>query len=130
LLFVPPNVNGEPAWSFDSNVVVAEEMGTEGSVDWVRCPIVQPNESARGAAPLFIDVPKTIMPVKTYANANVSVVTPGITSIAWGVSYGGATQDLMRVLDSLTTSPRDSSPPLGFWDKVRLDHILIINAFD
>ena len=71
-----------------------------------------------GASRLAVHIPKTIMPVKSYARPTICVMTDGITDFSWGVSYGPATQDLMRVIDTLSHAPRDSSPAIGFWDKV------------
>ncbi|KIP10738.1 hypothetical protein PHLGIDRAFT_22173 [Phlebiopsis gigantea 11061_1 CR5-6] len=107
-----------PGLIFDSDVVIAEEMGTEESVEWVDCAIVRPHRGLHGALPLCIAVPKTIMPVKTYADPLIRVITDEVSDFAWGVSYGPATQDIMRVMDTLSHAPRDSSPPVGFWDKV------------
>ena len=76
-------------------------------------------EEIHGAKPMWIAVPKTMMPVKSYANPMIHIAARDVTSFAWGVSYGAATQDLTRVLETLSTAPRDSSPHLGFWDKVR-----------
>lgn len=109
-----------PGLIFDSDVVIAEEMGTEESVEWVDCAIVRPHRGLHGASPLYIAVPKTIMPVKTYANPTIRVNSDDVTDFAWGVSYGPVTQDIMRVVDTLSHAPRDSSPPIGFWDKVCL----------
>ncbi|KAJ7498810.1 golgi-body localization protein domain-containing protein [Mycena latifolia] len=105
---------------FDSDVVVAEEMGTTLSVDWVDCPVVSSDYGLPGAAPFSLSVPKTIMPVKSYANPAIDVTATGATTFSWGVSYGPATQDVMRVVETLSTAPRDSSPGMGFWDKMRL----------
>ena len=109
-----------PGLIFDSDVVIAEEMGTEESVEWIDCAIVRAHRGLHGALPLCIAVPKTIMPVKTYANPLIRVITDEVSDFAWGVSYGPATQDIMRVVDTLSHAPRDSSPPVGFWDKVSL----------
>ena len=106
------------AGEFDTDLVIAEEMGTGLSVDWIDCPVVELHNRIYGAAPLSISVPKTIMPVKSYANPVVRVLTSNVTTFSWGVSYGPATQDLMRIVETLSSSPRDSSPGIGFWDKV------------
>ena len=90
------------------------------TVEWVDCAIVRPHSGLHGASPLYLAVPKTLMPVKTYAHPNIHVNTDGITDFAWGVSYGPVTQDIMRVVDTLSHAPRDSSPAIGFWDKVRM----------
>ncbi|KAG6873749.1 hypothetical protein C0995_011568 [Termitomyces sp. Mi166 len=109
-----------PAWEFDTDLVVAEEMGSELSVDWFDCVILERHHGAREASAFSISIPKTIMPVKTYANPVVHVNTTNTTILSWSVSYAPAIQDLMKVIENLTTAPRDSSPGVGFWDKMRL----------
>ena len=120
LLNIPEHSKKDtPVWEFDSDLVVAEEMGTPFSIDWIKCQVVGTHSDILGARPMWITVPKTIMPVKSYANPIIRVTAHDVTSFAWGISYGPATQDLIRVLETLSTSPRDPSPHLGFWDKVR-----------
>ena len=106
-----------PSLVFDTDLVVAEEMGTSSSVDWIACPIIS-EEDSYGSTPLSLSVPKTIMPVKTYANPDVQLLTPGATTFSWAVSYASAIQDIMRVVETLSHAPRDPSPSVGFWDKV------------
>ena len=121
LLHIPPSSKGsQPALDFDSDVVVAEEMGTQNSVEWVKCEIVKAHSGIHGAAQLVVQIPKTIMPVKSYARPVIRVMTDKVTDFSWGVSYQAATQDLMRVIDTLSHAPRDRSPAIGFWDKVRI----------
>ncbi|KAI0638130.1 golgi-body localization protein domain-containing protein [Trametes polyzona] len=121
LLHVPPHSKGIiPALEFDSDVVIAEEMGSDRAVEWVKCEIVKEDSGLYGAAPLSVRIPKTIMPVKSYARPTIRVMTDGVTDFSWGVSYGAATQDFMRIVDTLSHAPRDSSPAVGFWDKLRL----------
>ncbi|KIK68037.1 hypothetical protein GYMLUDRAFT_238205 [Collybiopsis luxurians FD-317 M1] len=108
------------ALEFDSDLVIAEEMGTDLSVDWVECPIIIPGNEVLEMDPFYLAVPKTIMPVKSYALPEIKVSTPDPTTFCWGVSYGPATQDVMRIIDTLSSPPRDPSPPVGFWDKLRL----------
>ncbi|EJD01130.1 uncharacterized protein FOMMEDRAFT_125792 [Fomitiporia mediterranea MF3/22] len=108
------------AWVVDMDLVVAEEMGTPTSVAWKDCPIVPANSGSTGAKSLALSVPKTTMPVKTYATPIVNVLTNQVTEFCWGNSYAPAIQDVMRIIDTLTTPPPDPSPSLGFWDKMRL----------
>ncbi|KAI9001069.1 golgi-body localization protein domain-containing protein [Trametes punicea] len=121
LLHIPPHSNGFlPAMEFDSDIVIAEEMGSDKAVEWIKCEIVKADNGMPGAAPISVRIPKTIMPVKSYASPTIHVTTDGVTDFSWGVSYGAATQDFMRVIDTLSHAPRDSSPAIGFWDKLRL----------
>ncbi|KAF8812536.1 hypothetical protein BYT27DRAFT_7182979 [Phlegmacium glaucopus] len=108
------------SWTFNTDLIVGEEMGSELSVDWIDCPVIRPQQALHGEAPFSIAVPKTIMPVKTYAAPTIEITTAGPTILSWAVSYGPAIQDMMRVVETLSSSPRDSSPAMGFWDKMRL----------
>ncbi|KAG6854824.1 hypothetical protein C0991_012014 [Blastosporella zonata] len=120
LFSIPTTADHTPAWEFSTDLVIAEEMGSDLSVDWFDCTVLEPHHGARDASGFSISVPRTIMPVKTYANPVVHINTSQTTILSWGVSYTPAIQDLMRVIESLTTTPRDSSPAVGFWDKIRL----------
>ncbi|KAF7301766.1 hypothetical protein MIND_00742200 [Mycena indigotica] len=121
LVYIPPHEDKTLfALDFDSDLVIAEEMGTDLSVDWVHCSVVGSDYGLPGAAPFSLSVPKTIMPVKSYASPVIDVTTTAPTIFTWGVSYQPATQDLMRVVETLSSAPRDASPAIGFWDKMRL----------
>jgi hypothetical protein len=116
-------VNGQPgtentALTFRTDLVIAEQMGPVQSVEWCDCVIVEEDFGVRGASKFHFDVPKTIMPVKTYANPEVKATTRETTEICWGISYNYTLQDVMRVLETLSSAPRDPSPPIGVWDKV------------
>ena len=119
LLHVPFRGNSRGvSWTFDTDFIIAEEMGSHLTVDWIDCPIIQPWQALHGEVPFSFAVPRTINPVKTYAAPTIEVTTSGPTILSWGVSYGPAIQDMVRVVDTLSSSPRDSSPAVGFWDKV------------
>ncbi|KAG8218593.1 hypothetical protein J3R82DRAFT_4234 [Butyriboletus roseoflavus] len=126
LLYIPSRSGdgGSPSLVFDSNLVIAEEMGPPQSVDWIPCPVDGPEDDFAHNHPLVVPVPKTLMPVKTYARPLVSVLTDQTTAFAWGVSYSPAIQDVVKVLDSLTPETRDPSPHIGFWDKVRISLVV------
>jgi len=109
-----------PVLRFSSDLVIAEDMGPSQSVEWIPCSIGGIQGGFAQSKPLVVDLPKTIMPVKTYANPVVHVMTNGVTGFGWGASYSAATQDVVRVLESLTSEPRDPSPSIGFWDKACL----------
>ena len=113
---------GIVAFDFDTDLVIAEEMGTTRSIDRVECPVVGFDGDIKGAKPMTVHVPKTMMPVKTYACPIIHVASEQVTSFAWGNSYGASTQDVTRIIETLTHPPPDSSPAIGFWDKVRAHH--------
>ena len=127
LLYIPSRAGDgtSPSVVFDSNLVIAEEMGPSQSVDWIPCPVDGLEDSVAYNHPFVVRVPKTLMPVKTYARPLVSVLADQTTAFAWGVSYSPAIQDVVRVIDSLTPETRDPSPHLGFWDKVRISLVIV-----
>ncbi|KAG1855096.1 hypothetical protein C8R48DRAFT_776498 [Suillus tomentosus] len=121
LLHIPFHSEGKdlPVLRFISDLVIAEDMGPSQSVEWISCTIGGAQGGFVPSSPLIIEIPKTIMPVKTYANPTVKVMTDGVTIFGWGASYSATTQDLVRILESLTSETRDPSPSIGFWDKAR-----------
>ena len=120
-LKVFPEMAGKNGWELDTPFIIAEELIAENMDDtllMVPTLIVPEDCGAKGASAFTVQVAKTIMPVKTYANPSIHVYSDDVTDFAWGLSYGPVTQDIMRVVDTLSHAPRDSSPPIGFWDKV------------
>jgi hypothetical protein len=101
-------------------LVIGEEIGPDSNIRWVECNIAPANADALGAVPFNLLIPKTTMPVKTYALPDVHVRTTGITDLSWGVSFVPIIQELMKVIDTLSTLSVDPSPPLGFWDKLAM----------
>ena len=120
LLYIPSRSSdsGSPSLVFDSDLVIAEEMGPPQSVDWIPCFVDCLEGGLAQSHPLVLHVPKTLTLVKTYARPLVSVLTDQTTAFTWGVSYSPAIQDVVRVLESLTPETRDPSSHIGFWDEV------------
>jgi hypothetical protein len=122
LIFIPAQAKPQAtSVTFDTDLIIAEEMGTEKSVEWIECPIIDTYNALHGGSLFSLSIPKTIMPVKTYAAPMVQISTPNPTILSWAVSYMPAIQDLMRIVDTITTPTRDPSPAVGFWDKVGLE---------
>lgn len=121
LLHIPRSrTSDESSWVIDTNFIVGEELGTGKNVVFKPCIIVPNGYDSATSRGFSLLVPKTTMPVKTYATPTVIVNTEGITQMCWGISYNPTLQDVMHVLDSLTSPPPDPSPNIGFWDKVKL----------
>lgn len=119
LIFIPAQAKTHStSIRFDTDLIIAEEMGTKRSVEWIECPIIDTFHALHGGGLFSLSVPKTIMPVKTYAAPVVQISTPNPTVLSWSVSYMPAIQDVMRIVDTITTPTRDPSPSVGFWDKV------------
>jgi hypothetical protein len=121
LISIPPSgVANEPSWLLETPFIIAEEL--HGPETWFAVPteIVHEDLGAYGAKPLFIQVQKTITPVKTYARPRLQINSRYKTDFTWGNSYQPAIQDLMRVIDTISHPPKDPSDKPGFWDKFRL----------
>jgi hypothetical protein len=119
ILNIPEATYPAVAWLFETDLVIGEELGPPTSVTFMPCTITEADQSS--SIPAFtISIPKTLMPVKTYASPIITVSTSRITSFSWGVSFTPVIADIMRVVDNITPAPRDPSPLLGFWDKLRL----------
>jgi hypothetical protein len=120
LFNIPSHPAGGTAVRFKTDLVIGEEVGPESSVHWVDCLVSPPNQDAPGTRAFSLSIPKTTMPVKTYADPIMEFTTTEITDICWGVSFMPAMQDAVKVIETLTTMPRDPSPLVGFWDKMGL----------
>ena len=109
-----------PAWSVETDMVIAEELGGEESI--FRCDtIVIPPDLGRKGSPAFkISVPRTATAVKFYSSLNVDINSSSPTKIVWGTSYQPALHDAMQVFDTFTKPQDDPSDKIGFWDKMRL----------
>src|SRR6202035_337398 len=109
-----------PAWSVETDMVIAEELRGEESI--FRCDtIVIPPDLGRKGSPAFkISVPRTVSPVKFYSSLNVDINSSSPTKIVWGTSYQPALHDAMQVFDTFTKPQQDPSDKIGFWDKMRL----------
>ncbi|KAF3914758.1 hypothetical protein ABW20_dc0100272 [Dactylellina cionopaga] len=125
LLHIPQMKSGMsprvPAWSLETNFVIAEELRDKNSLLHVRVDIV-PTEDKEGNKQkgFAVDVHRTVSPVKTYSDIDISINTPYTTRATWGTSYQPAIQDMMMVFETFTKPHVDTSEKIGFWDKLRL----------
>ena len=135
LLHVPAIAPGQsprlPSWSVRTDFVIAEEYRGDISTKQVKVEVVpphkvtQPTSVTKGFA---IDVRRTISPVKTYSDVEISINTSAPTSITWGTSYQPAIQDMMMVIEGFTKPQVDPSDRVGFWDKIRLSQHSRVNV--
>jgi hypothetical protein len=109
-----------PAWSVETDMVIAEELRGEESI--VRCDttVIPSNLGGKGSPAFKISVPRTVSPVKFYSSLNVGINSSLPTKVVWGTSYQPALHDAMQVFDTFTKPQQDPSDKIGFWDKMRL----------
>ncbi len=126
LLHVPAIRPGQsprlPTWSLKTDFVIAEEFRNDESTKKVRVEVIPSGKFpdptiSRGFA---VDVRRTVSPVKTYSDVEITINTSAPTSITWGTSYQPAIQDMMMTIEGFTKPQVDPSDRTGFWDKIRL----------
>ncbi|MCJ1311219.1 hypothetical protein MMC25_004890 [Agyrium rufum] len=127
LLHIPPLRAGQssrlPCWSVKTDFVIAEEFRDSESIKHVKVMVVPPEKITSPPTVkngFGIDVRRTVSPVKTYSNVDISINTANPTSITWGTSYQPAIQDMMQIIENFTKPQVDPSERCGFWDKIRL----------
>ncbi|KAJ3196568.1 hypothetical protein HK101_008480 [Irineochytrium annulatum] len=88
---------------------------------------VSPIESKRVATislhPIPVDpvpVYRSINPVKIYLVTSTVITSPSTISVNWGAAFEPCMVDVVRILDSFTKPSLDPSPPVGWWDKMRI----------
>ena len=111
-----------PSWSLKTDFVIAEEYRGDTSTKEINVQVVAPSkigkpEATKGFA---INVRRTVSPVKTYSDVQITINTSAPTSITWGTSYQPAIQDMMMVIEGFSKPQVDPSDRVGFWDKLRL----------
>ena len=123
LLHVPAIKPGQssrlPAWSLQTDLVIAEEFRGLESTRHVKVDVV-PSSRCLGVGGFAIDVRRTVSPVKSYSDINIDINTGYPTRITWGASYQPAIQDMMMIIETFTKPHVDPSDRVGFWDKIRL----------
>lgn len=126
LLHIPALRPGQssrlPSWSLKTNFVLAEEYRNYESTRDIQICVVPPTKLPDGSATpgLFVDVRRTMGPVKTYSEPTIEINTSLPTSITWCMSYQPVIQDMMKIIEGFTKPEIDPSERVGFWDKIRL----------
>lgn len=133
LLRIDRATNG-PSWRVRTLFVIAEELprsNVEDSCLFFPVQVLPAQSGHPDAKPLWVQVAKTINPVKSYASPNINVYTCEPTRLTWCNSYSPGLTDVARVIDRLSSPPRDPSPKPGFWDKMGLVlHWKVTMAFE
>lgn len=126
LLHIPGLRSGQspktPSWSLKTHLVIAEEFRDIESSRDVRVKIVPSVTLADGSSTpgYFINVRRTVSPVKTYSDPTFEINTSLPTSFTWAMSYQPVIQDMMKIIEGFTKPEIDPSERVGFWDKIRL----------
>ncbi|WVQ96789.1 hypothetical protein IAU59_003896 [Kwoniella sp. CBS 9459] len=110
----------QPSFQLSSTMIIAEELSQEESIVYVPVEIIPANCGMSDAPALSVQIAKTIMPVKMYGEPQFSIHSKKTTEFTWGNSYQPSISDFTRVMETLSHPPRDPSPKVGFWDKLRL----------
>ncbi|KIV87636.1 hypothetical protein PV11_03168 [Exophiala sideris] len=127
LLHIPAIRNGQssrlPSWSLKTDFVIAEEFRDAKSIRHVKVEVVPKGQHAQSGEEIpgfYIDVRRTVSPVKTYSKPVIDINTSLPTTITWGTSYQPVIQDIMMTIEGFTKPEVDPSERVGFWDKVRM----------
>ena len=67
-----------------------------------------------------IRVYRAVDPVKIYLNSKSMIQTAGSIRVTYGAAMEPCLSDMIRMLDTFTKETVDPSPPIGWWDKLRL----------
>lgn len=74
-------------------------------------------------APLSVPsltVTRSMNPVKIYLNSESLVRSSGILKVTYGPSIEPCLSDVIRIIGTFTKDTIDTSPPIGWWDKLRI----------
>lgn len=120
-----------PSCSVRTDFIIAEEYRGDISTKQVQVEVIPPEKMTNSTASgngYAVDVYRTVSPVKTYSDVQITINTSAPTSITWGTSYQPAIQDMMMVIEGFTKPQLDPSDRVGFWDKLRLSQHSRINV--
>ncbi|OCF43955.1 hypothetical protein I317_02225 [Kwoniella heveanensis CBS 569] len=109
-----------PSFQLSATMIIAEELSQEDSIVYVPVEIIPANCGKSDSPALLVNIAKTIMPVKMYGEPQFNILSKKTTEFTWGNSYQPSISDFTRVIETLSHPPRDPSPKVGFWDKLRL----------
>ncbi|EPX71634.1 uncharacterized protein SOCG_01849 [Schizosaccharomyces octosporus yFS286] len=107
------------SWHFKSNFVITEQLASLEAIRDVTVPVISAKESCSGL-PYAVNVTRTVSPIKTFSDSHIDINTSLPVFVLWGTSYQPAITDIIRIIDTFTKIPIDTSDRLGFWDKLRL----------
>ncbi len=65
-------------------------------------------------------VTRSLDAVKIYLNSDSLVRSSGVVRISYGPSLEPCLSDMIRIIGTFTKDTIDTSPPIGWWDKLRI----------
>jgi RNA pol II promoter Fmp27 protein domain len=107
LLVVPPESN----WETSGLIIIADPAPLQECLRSVNLPLDFQNGAIR-----FV---KNVNPVKVYARTSTLIRNAAPVQMCLGVCIEPVLADIIQVIDSFTKPSADSSPPIGWWDKLR-----------
>ncbi|KAJ3103149.1 hypothetical protein HDU97_010357 [Phlyctochytrium planicorne] len=106
------------SWKTEGLIVIAEPSSLRESKRRGILPLAPLPPTPAGET--FITVTRQVNPVKVYTQTKTTLTTSSAITVNWGAAVEPCIGDMIRIIDSFTKPTIDPSPPIGWWDKLRL----------
>lgn len=107
--------------NLDGDLVVIEQMYTPDELRYNFVPFVSQYNDPKNTDNFYaFHVARTLTNIKFVTKIDVQVDSGRPTVISWAPSFKPALSYMMNSFDVLSKPPIDSSPSIGFWDKIPL----------
>ncbi|KAJ3292269.1 hypothetical protein HK104_005429 [Borealophlyctis nickersoniae] len=115
IFHIPDSKTSRPALRTTGLLIIAEQITSAHSKRHIALPLSLPN-----AYP--VQILRAIAPTKLYTSLTTHLTPPPWipVTLCWGACIEGVIADTMGVVDTFTKPNVDPSPPIGWWDKMRL----------
>jgi hypothetical protein len=111
LLHIPKS--GTRSWKSEGILIIADPSPAKEAERVVKLPL----------DPLPVE-PVTVIRIvnapKIYTRTRTVITTSSTIFLTWGAAIEPPLADIIRILDTFTKATVDMSPPVGWWDKMRL----------
>jgi hypothetical protein len=103
---------GSPSWKISGLVIIADPRPRSESLKTIYLPLNIKNAE--------LTVVKNVNPVKIYCETQTTFTSSKPVKFCFGAAYEPSLADVIAVIDSFTKPNVDKSPPIGWWDKLRV----------